>query len=93
MADVMMLEVVIAELMTTDVISTVLVSPWDGVMTTRFLGALLDDALEVVVNDGLEEGGLVVGAIVFGVTLASLVVGAVRVVSRLDSLVDVGTGF
>ena len=77
MADVMMLEVVIAELMTTDVISTVLVSPWDGMVTTRFLGALLDEALEVVVNDELERGGLAVGA--------------VGVVSRLDSSVDVGT--
>ena len=80
MADVMML----------DVISTVLVSPWDGVMTTRLSGALLDEVLEVVANDGLEEGRLIVEAVDFGVTLVSLVVGATGVVLRLDVGVDVG---
>lgn len=80
MADVMML----------DVISTVLVSPWDGVMTTRLSGALLDEVLEVVANDGFEEGRLIVEAVDFGVTLVSLVVGATGVVLRLDVGVDVG---
>lgn len=82
----MMLELAIAELMTTDVISTVLVSPWDWVMTTPFLGALLDEVLEVVVNGWLEEGELVVEAIGVDVTLASLVVEDIRVGSRLVSV-------
>lgn len=57
----MTLEIELAELMTTDVMSTTLVSVRDGLMTFPLsMEALLDEAVEVVVDDGFEEPGLVV---------------------------------
>lgn len=56
----MILEIELAELMTTDVMIKTLVSARDGVPTIPlFSGALLDEPVEVVVVDGSEEEELV----------------------------------
>ena len=63
----MILEPEPAEFMTTDVMSTTLVSATFGEMAIpMFLAAIVDEAVEVVVNDGSEEECLVVESVGVG---------------------------
>lgn len=78
MVEIITLEIEPAELMTTDVTSTTLVSAWDGVMTVPILlEALLDEAIEVVVDVVLGDGELVGEVEIVGEV--ELVVDSVRV--------------